>query len=58
MADEKKVKEVGKNILTAQQEAVLDMYIKNLDEFFNAAKEAEKRQVEIETLHLKRILTK
>lgn len=58
MADEKKIKEPLINILTAEQEAVLDMYINNLDEFFNATKEFDKTQVEIETLHLKRILTK
>ncbi len=45
-------------ILTAEQEAILDLYINNLDNFFEALKDSEKVQVEIETLHLKRILTK
>lgn len=46
------------SVLTSEQEAVLDLYIKTLDNFFEAVKESEKIQVEIETLHLKRILTK
>jgi hypothetical protein len=37
---------------------VLDLYIKHLDTFFEDQKELEKLQVEIETLHLKRILDK
>jgi hypothetical protein len=45
-------------ILTPEQEAVLDLYIKHLDTFFEDQKELEKLQVEIETLHLKRILDK
>jgi len=46
------------SVLTSEQDAVLDLYLKNLDNFFEAVKETEKIQVEIETLHLKRILTK
>lgn len=49
----------GENrILTQEQEALLDLYLKNLDDQFEGMKEAEKLEVEIETLHLKRILTK
>lgn len=44
-------------ILTPEQDALLDMYLKNLDNFFENIKESEKIQVEIETLHLKRILS-
>jgi hypothetical protein len=48
----------AESVLTQEQEAILDSYIENLDDFFAASKEAEKVQVEIETLHLKRILNK
>lgn len=56
-------KENGKHtfpdsILTAEQEAILDLYIQSLDNFFEEIKESEKTQVAIETLHLKRILSK
>lgn len=46
------------NILTAEQDAILDMYLDRLDDYFKNIKEQEKMQVEIETLHLKRLLTK
>lgn len=45
-------------ILTQEQDALLDMYIERLDNFLNDVKASERIQVEIETLHLKRILTK
>lgn len=45
-------------ILSAEQEAILDLYVSNLDNYFDNLKKSEKVQVEIETLHLKRILTK
>ncbi|MCC9166981.1 hypothetical protein [Pontibacter harenae] len=53
-------KEVVKqqHILTPDQDELLDLYIKNLDNFFEEIKESEKVEVEIETLHLKRMLTK
>ena len=44
-------------ILTPEQDALLDRYLTHLDVFFKHAKEAEKIQVEIETRHLKKILT-
>jgi len=37
---------------------VLDLYIRHLDNIFEEMKLSEKLQVEIETQHLKRILTK
>lgn len=44
-------------ILTAEQEEILDLYLTNLDTIFEEIKESEKLQVDIETLHLKRILS-
>ena len=59
MASGKPDKENKQNsVMTAEQDAILDLYIQNLDSFFEEIKESEKVQVEIETLHLKRILTK
>ena len=45
-------------ILTPEQDALLDLYIKKLDDYFEDVKASEKIQVEIETLHLKKILSK
>jgi hypothetical protein len=45
-------------ILTQEQDAVLDLYIQHLDNIFEELKLSEKLQVEIETLHLKKILSK
>jgi hypothetical protein len=47
-----------KHILTQEQDALLDLYIKHIDDYFVGLKDSEKLQVEIETLHLKRILSK
>ncbi|MFB9864274.1 hypothetical protein [Rufibacter immobilis] len=44
-------------ILTQEQDALLDLYLQNLDNFFENQKNAEKIQVEIETQHLKKILS-
>ena len=44
-------------VLTPEQEEILDLYIESLDNFFEEIKQSEKTQVEIETLHLKRILS-
>ena len=44
------------DILTPEQAALLDMYVQNLDTFLENIKASEKIQVEIETLHLKKIL--
>ncbi|MGV3503577.1 MAG: hypothetical protein ACO1O1_07700 [Adhaeribacter sp.] len=43
-------------LLTAEQEQILDKYLQNLDHVFENMKASERIQVEIETLHLKRIL--
>jgi hypothetical protein len=57
-----KGKDVSKDqlssLLSQEQEALLDLYINSLDNFMEAIRESEKLQVKIETLHLKRILTK
>lgn len=45
-------------VLTPEQEEILDLYINNLDNFFEEVKQSEKTQVEIETMHLKRLLSK
>lgn len=45
------------DILTPEQATLLDLYVQNLDNFLENIKASEKIQVEIETLHLKKILT-
>lgn len=45
-------------ILSDEQEAVLDLYIQHIDSIFEEMKHSEKLQVEIETQHLKRILSR
>jgi len=45
-------------LLTLEQEAILDLYIQNLDNIFEELKAADAVQVEIETEHLKKILSK
>ncbi len=44
------------SVLTSEQDAILDLYLQKLDDFYESLEESEKIQVEIETLHLKRIL--
>jgi hypothetical protein len=44
------------NILTREQEEILDRYLQHLDHVLENIRESDKIQVEIETLHLKRIL--
>ncbi len=46
----------GPQILTAEQEEILDKYLQRLDQVLENLKESDRFQVEIETLHLKRIL--
>ncbi|QNF33717.1 hypothetical protein HUW51_13670 [Adhaeribacter swui] len=53
-----RAEEKENSVLTEEQDLILDMYIQKLDAYFESLKESEKIQVEIETLHLKRILTK
>jgi hypothetical protein len=58
MPDDKKEQEGQQHILTKEQEVLLDLYLTNLDDIFKNIQESETVQVEIETLHLKRILSK
>ncbi len=44
-------------LLTSEQEDVLDLYLIRLDDYITKMKDAEKTQVAIETLHLKKILS-
>jgi len=53
-----KIEANQKRILSPEQDALLDMYINSLDTYFEEIKNSEKVQVEVETLHLKRILSK
>ena len=46
-----------RSILTEEQEALLDRYILRLESKYESLKLAEKIQIEIETEHLKRILS-
>jgi hypothetical protein len=58
MTGAEKEKELTRQrILTPEQDALLDLYIKKLDEYFEEVKASEKIQVEIETLHLKRMIS-
>jgi hypothetical protein len=56
--DDKNITSTPHGILTQEQDAVLDLYIQHLDNHFEELKLSEKLQVEIETMHLKKILTK
>ncbi|EJF08429.1 MULTISPECIES: hypothetical protein [Pontibacter] len=56
--DKKEELAVRHRILSDEQEAVLDLYIQHIDNLFEEMKLSEKLQVEIETQHLKRILSK
>jgi hypothetical protein len=55
---EKKTDRPQHTILTVEQEALLDQYLHHLDGYLEELKSSEKVQVEIETQHLKRILSK
>ena len=59
MLFKEKIDEVNtqQRILSDEQEAVLDLYIRHIDNIFEEMKLSEKLQVEIETQHLKRILS-
>lgn len=58
MKEEKVQSGIPKKVLTAEQEDILDLYIRNLNAFYTNIRESEKIELEIETLHLKKILTK
>ncbi|MFC6998887.1 hypothetical protein [Rufibacter roseus] len=57
MAADPETDKTKPRVLTQEQDALLDLYLQNLDNFFENQKTNEKLQVEIETLHLKKILT-
>lgn len=58
MAEKEPQQATPDNFLNPEQEALLDLYIQNLDSYLAELKASEKIQVEIETQHLKKILTK
>lgn len=58
MHEDKKASVQPESILTQEQDAILDMYLENLDNVIENIRKAEKIEVDIETLHLKRILTR
>lgn len=58
MAIEKRETGKPKQMLNKEQEELLELYLARLDEYYASLRESEKVQVEIETLHLKRILNK
>lgn len=58
MGEDKRENQAGLTILSREQEAILDFYLENLDSFSAALQAAERTEVEIETEHLKRLLTK
>lgn len=45
-------------VLTAEQVALLDLYVQSLDTYYDKLKASEEIQVEIETRHLKKILSR
>ena len=57
MAIDKKGQLPPKLLLTPEQEELLDLYILKLDTFYEKLKKSEEIQVEIETEHLKKILS-
>lgn len=57
MTDDKIRKKSPDSILTGEQEELLDLYIQNLDGYYAEMKSSDAIQVEIETQHLKKILS-
>lgn len=57
MTEPKDLQPAPHSILTKEQEALLDLYIESLDRFREELKASEKIQVEVETQHLKKILS-
>ena len=57
MAEDKAQHNAPQCILTPEQESLLDLYIQNLDGYMEELKAADAIQVEIETQHLKKILS-
>lgn len=58
MGKDQQLNNSAEGFLSEEQEEVLDLYLQNLDDFYAEIKASEKLQVEIETMHLKRILGK
>ncbi len=58
MSKEKVLHQPTGSLLNQEQEDLLDLYLQHLDLFYEGLKESDVVQVEIETLHLKKILTK
>lgn len=58
MREDKSENQTGITILSREQEAILDLYLENLDRFSAGLQAAERTEVEVETEHLKRLLTK
>lgn len=58
MVNEKREQSLQGAILTPEQEELLDLYIQKLDSYYEELLQAEKTEVAIETLHLRRILSK
>ena len=57
MADDKAQHIAPQRILTPEQEALLYLYIQNLDRYMEELKASDAIQIEIETQHLKKILS-
>ena len=57
MTREKELSDTPQHILTPEQEELLELYRQNLDSFLEELKASDAIQVEIETQHLKRILS-
>ncbi|MFD3001064.1 hypothetical protein ACFS7Z_11865 [Pontibacter toksunensis] len=57
MATEKEQHKTSSRILTEEQEELLDLYIQNLDGYYMELQATDAIQVEIETQHLKKILS-
>lgn len=58
MGEDKNENQPGLTVFSREQEAILDLYLDNLDSVFAGLQAAERTEVEIETEHLKRLLTK
>lgn len=46
-----------RQFLTEEQDQLLDLYLSSLDAYLQSQKNAEQFQIEIETRHLKKILS-
>ncbi|MFD2247955.1 hypothetical protein [Pontibacter ruber] len=55
---EKKTVQPQQAILNEEQEALLDLYLQQLDRYTEELKSSEKIQVEIEMVHLRKMISK